>query len=388
MRLTIKQFHFSLKYLTIMILLGMLLASCGSPAADMDYPVDSIEARLEEIRSEYNLPALGAALIEGDEITQVGVVGVRKLRDDTLATVDDKFHIGSCTKSMTATLAALLVQEGIIDWNVTVVEAFPEFGEQIHPQIRDMTLEVLLTQRSGLLPLTSPNDDKDLWNRLTNPEGNPVEERYWLAQEVLSREPLTEPGKEYAYSNTNYVVVGAMMENITGTPWEELVRNYLFEPLEIRSAGTGAPATPGVIDQPWGHLSMLGIRIPIEGGPKADNPAALGPAGTVHLSMDDFAKYVRMHLATLEGRQSMLSDETAEKLYTAQSESGYAMGWINMDDPRAGGRVVWHDGSNSMFYAMMVMAPELDRAVVVATNVGDAKAEEALTKVIEELLTR
>jgi CubicO group peptidase (beta-lactamase class C family) len=388
MRLLVNKFAIPVRIISLIVLVGIVAAGCGRPTSNIHYPAGTFDARLEDVRLQYSLPALGAALIMGEEIQDVGVVGLRKLGDETAVTDNDRFHIGSCTKSMTATLAALLVQEGVIDWDTTVMDVFPEFADQIHPQLRGLTLETLLIQRSGLLPLTSPNDDKDLWDRLVKPEGTPEEERVWLAREILSREPLTAPGAEYAYSNTNYIIAGTMLEQVTGKPWFELLTEYIFEPLDIHSAGTGAPASPGNVDQPWGHLTMLGFRIPIEAGPQADNPAVLGPAGTIHLSMEDFARYVSLHLDTLMGRPTMLTRESAEKLYTAQSDSGYAMGWINRDEPRAGGRVVWHDGSNSMFYALMVLAPELDKAVVVVTNAGDARAEEALTDVVEGLLQR
>src|SRR4051812_33875208 len=83
------------------------------------------EADLEAVRQKYHLPAIGSLLIRDGKITSK-IAGVRKVGDSTPATVDDQFHIGSCTKAMTATLLARYVEKGAIRWNETLAELFPE----------------------------------------------------------------------------------------------------------------------------------------------------------------------------------------------------------------------------------------------------------------------
>src|SRR4051812_24042844 len=83
---------------------------------------DSIDALLEPIRAKSNLPALAAAVVRSNVIIAAGAVGVRKFGAPEKVTLEDKFHIGSCTKSMTATLAAMLVSEGKISWTTTIGE--------------------------------------------------------------------------------------------------------------------------------------------------------------------------------------------------------------------------------------------------------------------------
>ena len=82
-------------------------------------------------------------------------------------------------------------------------------------------------------------------------------------------------------------IAGAMLEKLTGTPWETLMTNRLFRPLRMSSAGFGPPGTLGQVDEPWGHIRTFGRNRPDQD----DNPPAIGPAGTVHCSLDDLARY-------------------------------------------------------------------------------------------------
>src|SRR5690606_4976564 len=150
----------------------------------------------------------------------------------------------------------------------------------------------------------------------------------------------------------------------------ELMQTMLFEPLEMHSAGFGAPATPGEIDQPWGHTEGLfrGLKA-VPPGPQADNPPAIGPAGTVHCSVIDLAKYAAFHLAGEQGASELVNAASFKKLPTSAGDD-YALGWVVLERNWAGGRALMHNGSNTMFYLVVWMAPERNCAVIVATNVG------------------
>jgi CubicO group peptidase (beta-lactamase class C family) len=71
---------------------------------------------------------------------------------------------------------------------------------------------------------------------------------------MLAQKPARKPVKGYRYSNVGYAVAACIAESITGQAWEDLMRTQLFEPLGLTSAGFGSPGSPGVRDQPWGHL--------------------------------------------------------------------------------------------------------------------------------------
>jgi CubicO group peptidase (beta-lactamase class C family) len=111
---------------------------------------------------------------------------------------------------------------------------------------------------------------------------------------------------EHLYSNGGYIVAGAMLEALTGQTWETLMEQELFQPLGITTAGFGAPGTSAVRDQPWGHLRSGGTWTPLSPGPGADNPAAIGPAGTVHIALSDITLYRRHSVARRVWRHLVL----------------------------------------------------------------------------------
>src|SRR5947209_5537965 len=80
-----------------------------------------------------------------------------------------------------------------------------------------------------------------------------MHQRYSLLRGLVTR-PIAAPrGSKFIYSNEGYAIAGAMIERVTGRAWEDLMRERIFEPLGMKSAGFGTPASPGEVDQPWGH---------------------------------------------------------------------------------------------------------------------------------------
>lgn len=343
----------------------------------------SLDAVLEPIREANGLPALAAAVVQSGETVAIGAVGVRKAGSSKRVSAGDKWHIGSCTKSMTAALAGMLVEEGKLRWQSTLAEMFPELAPEMQPPWRAVTLEQLLSHHGG-----APHDleEHGLWGRLWQRVGNPPrEQRAYLTRELLMKhQPSAKPDTKYIYSNAGYALVGHAIEGMLDCPWEQVLRERLFEPLGMTSAGFGAPATIGKIDQPWGHKPAEGGGFePVLPGLHADNPAAIGPGGTVHCSITDLARYAAWHLAgarEVGARHAspLLAPQTFRKLHTPfAADSEYALGWVATERSWAEGTVLTHAGSNTMFYAVIWIAPEKNFAVVVCANAGGDTAEKA-----------
>src|ERR1035438_4788196 len=129
-------------------IVGAALLRVTAAAADGRTPAD-VARLLEGIRAKYKLPSLAVAVVFDGKIVATNAVGVRKAGGSQKVTADDEYHLGSITKSMTATVAAMLVEQGKISWTTTVGELFPELREQINPKYRGATLEQFLSQRGG-----------------------------------------------------------------------------------------------------------------------------------------------------------------------------------------------------------------------------------------------
>jgi CubicO group peptidase (beta-lactamase class C family) len=347
---------------------------------------DDLTAVLNTLRNRHGVPALAGALVRSNRIVAIGAVGSRKQGVDVPVTLDDVWHHGSITKSMTATLAGVLVQEGRISWTNTMASSFPDLAARMHPSWRDVTLSQLLRHRAGA-PDQTWLANRGVWDLVWNHPGTPSAQRAAWLESVVTNAPQNTPGTTYVYSNTGYVFAGMMLEVVAGKPWEELITEKLFEPLGMRSAGFGVPARPRFIDQPWGHQWSNNRPSPVQPGRDADNPSGLGPAGTAHCTLLDLAKYAAFHAR--EGRGGgLLSEETFRALHTPVSGEEYALGWVVTSRPWAGGTALTHTGSNVQWFTVIWLAPNKDVAIVAMTNVGGSVAGTATDAVAGELIQR
>jgi len=355
-----------------------------------------IDEALEQIRVAHRLPALAAAAVRNGELVAIGVTGVRKFGAEPTVTQEDRWHIGSCTKSMTSSLAGVLVEDKKIRWETAVGEVFPELAGKMKPAWRAVTLEQLLTHHGGA-PANAP---AALWRAAYRRTGTPLAQRLAFVGGLLAAEPEAASGSKFIYSNQGYAIAGAMLERVMKTPWEDLMRHRLFQPLGLSSAGFGAPgedernakssgrprAGGATITQPWGHVASAGKLQPVEPGPDADNPPAIGPAGTVHCSIGDLARYAGWHAQSGSRGRGLLAPESFQKLHRAQPGDNYAMGWRVLERSWAGGTALTHAGSNTMWYAVMWVAPGKELALVAATNIAGPSAEMACDEAATALL--
>lgn len=341
--------------------------------------VGDLSALLENKLEGSHLPALVAAVIVDGELRAEGAAGVRKKGEKTAVTVDDKFHIGSCTKSMTATLAAALVEDGVIAWDTTVGEVLDDLP--MKESYREATLRQLLAHTAGF-PTEVPTA---IWLIARRLKGKLPAQRRAFAKMMLDQKPRYEPGEGWEYSNTGYAVAGVMLERVAGKSWEDLMQERLFEPLAMKSAGFREPASEGKVDQPWGHHSSTKPEPP---GRKADNPNAIAPAGLVHCSIEDLARYARLH-ALKETGIVLKKADSFEALHSVVAEKeGYALGWIVVDRGWAKGKALTHGGSNGMWATVMWLAPERDFAVVVSSNIAMSVAAKPMDEIAAALIEK
>ena len=342
----------------------------------------TLDDQLELIRGNHRLPALAAATFGPDTIFEHGFVGVRALGHDDLVAGDDQWHVGSLTKSMTATVAATLIERGAIRWDETLPEAFPDVTMQ--PQYRSVRLSDLLTNSSGMTPdaTSAPS-----WRGLSDRTLPLPEQRRRLTQEYLAMEPASPVGT-FDYSNAGYIVAGAMLEAATGQSWEELMTSQLFQPLGMTSAGFGPPAGSTPLAEPWGHAVVDDGFRPISPGPGADNPAAMGPAGTVHAAVTDLVAYYQAHLRGAMGTDPLLSKASYDLLHQPVPGTNYACGWGVVDRAWAGGTALSHEGSNTLWYADVWLAPSKGFGVLVVTNGAGPRASQAVDDAATMLITR
>lgn len=357
-------------------------AAWPAPRVGPETPPDDLGPRLAELCTSRGVPGLAAALVRGGRIEAIGVAGVRSLGGDDPIRVDDRFHIASCTKSMTAMVAASLVEQGTLSWSTTIEQAMPDLAGAGRPEYRPVTLQLLLAHGGRLPAYTRPSRERAA--HLLALPGTPRQQRELFVGEVLSEEPNTGHG-DSAYSNAGYAVAAVMIERASNDSWENLVRDRVLVPLGMRTAAFGWPATPEHPDQPRGHYHQeSGLRTqPLDDEYRL--APCLWPAGAVNCSIEDLARYAADHLNGLVGRPALLRPATCKVLHRTidGSDSGFTLGWGVRRDA-ALGTVHYGAGSGGTFFVRIAIAPEHDAAVVVASNSGNAGA--ATREVIDTLL--
>lgn len=325
--------------------------------------------------AESGAPAIAAAVFDAETTLFLEAAGVRAAGAEAAVTTGDFWHLGSNTKAMTALLHARLVEQGRIGQGATLAELLPDIA--LDAAFAALKPEDLMAHAAGLGDepvlgrawlLTARADTRSL-----------PEQRMALAAAALGAPPAF-PERGFHYANINFVVMGAILERATGRPWEDLMRDELFGPLGMASAGFGAPQG----DQPWGHAFGVAVEPRMLG---ADNPPALGPAGTVHSGLEDYAKFLRLFMTDGGG---YVSAEAMARIATApvEGDGAYRWGWMVYGQrPWATGPALAHEGSNTMWHAIALVAPLRRIAIVAASNDHD-KGGPAVQKLALELVRR
>lgn len=357
----------------------------------------SLDSLLKPYLSRYDLPALAAAVVKDGKVIAAGAVGTRRAGAKIPVTVNDRFHIGSDTKALTALLAAMLVEEGKLRWSATVSEVFPELAQKMDPRLKAVTLAQLLSHTSGI-----PTDNEAIfkaYREAMSQDGNLDELRYWLVRHWSTQPLAFDPGAQFAYSNMGYTFAGAMIERVAGMTWDEAMTEKIFKPLKLQTAGLGPQSSLGRIDAPLGHGIIDGKMKAFLAGPNGDGPALIGPAGIAHMSILDFARWAGWNAAEGKRGPRLVKPETMQKLHTpviampdkkdappgTPPGGKYALGWGELHPDWAPYPLLYHGGSNGMNLAKIWIDKKRDFAMVMATNISGRKADEALQTLVFEL---
>lgn len=331
---------------------------------------DSLANLVTDLRKKKNLVGLGAMVMVDGKIEAAAVHGERKAGSGVPLQISDRWHVGGITKSITATMIAGLVESGQMQWSDTVGSAFPE--ALIHEDWRPVTVLQLLTHTAG----APANFSYDVRKKRPAPGPERTRVRRETILDVISDQPAHTPGAGKVYSNVGVTIAGAMAEKVTGDTWENLVKEIVFRPLELKEAGFGPPkSSDRMLEQPRGHRTRLSGKLAV--GDDADNTPVMSPSGAVHMTLGDLCRYATDHLRGYFREGQLLSTETYRVLHTPEL-SQYACGWIRRKpDSLVPYTVYWHNGSNTMWYAMVAFIPERNMVIAVTSNDGDVENAEA-----------
>jgi len=218
---------------------GSTVAGIALNARADEPSVKNITEQLEAIRKEYGLPGIAAAVVRGKDVVAEGVAGVRRLGDDEKITPSDRFLIGSCTKRMTGLAVCRLIDKGRLTFDTTLGETLPDFS--MRDEYKPVTIAQLLNFTGGIQPYTLMSPQRTpIIGQL---KGSIAERREQLLRHVLQEEPVAKPGTGRNYSNASYALAATIAARKAGKEFDEVLRDEVFQPLGLKSAGVGNPRT-------------------------------------------------------------------------------------------------------------------------------------------------
>jgi D-alanyl-D-alanine carboxypeptidase len=357
--------------------LALILGTAGcaqSAVSAGGTPDEQLQDLLDRWRQRADVPAMTLAVDGPGRNTLVTASGTEARDGDTPPTASAQFRVASITKLFVATVVLQLVEEGRLGLDDPVAVYIPDFRH-----VRDVTIRQLLNHTSGIPDYT----------RTEHFHEGLLEHRdhVWSTDELLGlvadvRRDFA-PGTDYLYSNTGYLLLGRVIDTVTGSTWAAEVRRRIFEPLRLQHTYVaGAEPVPGGVLPGYIDVDMDGDVENVETGrPWPALETAEGPAGAVVSTAGDLAVFAD---ALFRGRllsASTLKQMVAEGAHHPRN-ANYGLGVeISRPDYRL---TVWgHGGFTIGFKSTLWYMPQQDLVVVVLAN--DARAN---TSDLAELVAR
>ncbi len=326
-----------------------VLALGLSVALPAGVPAGSIEDFIDSEMPASGVPGLAYAVVADGEITSVGARGVVKIGGEVDVTPDTAFVIGSISKSFTALAVMQLVEASEVDLDTEISQYLDGFASGPAGAI---TIRQLLSHTSGFSTLQGNTSHTDATSG--------KDELARRVDGLAEVNPAYEPDERWEYSNTNYLILGRLIEVVSGQDYQDYVTANILEPVGMGDSFVA----DGEIHESMatGHTPWFGTKRPL-----ADNTTSRGmaPAGGIIASVSDLALYMQM---MMNGQDDVLSAAGKALIMRPASAASpfYGFGWYLGD----GNGSVWHSGSTPGVETLATMVPVEKKGVVVLVNGG------------------
>lgn len=340
--------------------------------------LNGLDEQIELLMGQWNLPGLSVAIVKDGEVVMTKGYGKRDIAGDLSMTDETVLPIGSTTKSFTALILGMLVDEGKLEWDKPVKDYIP-WLKLSNPDLTErVTVRDLLSHRTGM-----PKYD-------VHGVFCTKDDRKAMVEDLQYLQTNAELGAVLQYSNQMVMLAGYVAEVLTGKTWEELVKERIWAPLGMDNTNATISellACPeiskgylfnGVENMETAYLSLKGI----------------GPAGAINSSAKDMANYLLFQLGDGSWKgDSLVSAANLDEMHSVQmngtpyfwkldeiSEANYGLGWFV--DVYRGKRMVSHGGNTLGFSTLMTLLPEEDFGVILISNANSNFMIYALTYAI------
>lgn len=340
---------------------------------------DEIDRIVQSALERWSIPGLALVVVENDRVILLKGYGRESLNGKPLVSPDTVFPLASCSKPLTTTMLAALVDDGKLAWNDPVRKHLPYFQLKDPLASERATIRDLLCHRTGLGPHPL------LWYH--SPLS--IEDR---VRKLALLQPNTDFRTDFQYQTVAFGAAGLAAEQASGSTWPKLMTEKVFLPLGMASSSSAVPKNAKALAQPH-QRGRDGVIRQIPRYP-LDDP---DPAGSIHTTARDLAPFLRMQLAEgrFEGKQIIAPERVRElqqpnivipmeglatQLNPETVQISYGLGWIVQD--YRGRKMTLHGGAIDGFRAHLVLVPEASLGIGVLSNLDGALGNIAVANAI------
>lgn len=371
---------------TISCLIISLIFSLQLTAQIKPEQISRLDSIYTKALSDWNVPGLGVAIVSHDSILLAKGYGITDMTTQQAVDANTLFALASNTKAFTSTSLAMLVDRGLLKWNDKVVEHLPWFTMYNSYVTAEMTIEDLLSHRSGLKTFSG-----DLIWYASNYS------REEIIRKVRYLKPVYGFREHFGYSNLMFITAGELIPAITGRSWDDFVQEELLDKLQMNRSTLHVSDLNSLDNTAQPHTYVDGELRQI---PWLDWDN-MGPAGSLISSANDMAKWLQMNLnngiyngdTLVSARQmhQLQSPRTiinvspgAKRMIPETNFRSYSLGWALMD--YNGMKVVSHNGGYDGMISQTLFIPEADLGFVIMTNSLSSMYYPLMYHTLDELL--
>lgn len=372
----------------VVVILLLSAADARGFSSKQDPTENEFELILKNL-ADNRSPGAAVSIRENGRVLFARGYGVRDLRTRTAIDSSTNFRLASCTKQFTAMAIMLLVHDGKLRYDENLKDVFPEFPEYG----KAITIRNLLNHTAGL------PDYESLMDEISNGHAKWTESRQIQDAEVLhllemQRHGKFSPGTQWSYSNSGYVVLGLVVERVSGKPFEDFLHDRIFAPLGMNHTLAYVKGKNHVSDRAYGYSKESDDFVETD---QSATSATLGDGG-VYSNIEDLAKWddaLTYHtlLPASEMQPALVPVRLADGSVPSWSGDpddanpqegkpvSYGFGWF-LDDYR-GHRRMWHYGETTGFRTIIDRFAEHNLTVVILCNRSDLDPQVPASRLLD-----
>lgn len=366
----------------IITLLFLITQAIIVNAQKKDNRLAGIDTMINRILKEWNVPGISISVVEKNKVIMAKGFGYKDYENKKPVTENTLFAIGSCTKAFTASLLSLPMKEDKLELDNPIINYLPELKFQNNELTTNVTVRDMLCHRTGL-----PRHDLAMYSGVSA-------NRDSLIYKVRFMEPSSPLRQRFQYNNYMYLALGKLAEKLSGKTWKQLIKERIFEPLEMTSSNTSVKESENALDFSYGYTEKGGkvSKIPFL------NIEPIAPAGAINSTAKDMSNWMLMwtNAGKFNGKE-IISSDFFNQAISSQMIAGanlptnkepdqyflnYGLGWYNAS--YRGRYGVGHGGNIDGFSSFLFFFPADSLGIFVVANQNGAAVPRIVTNLLAD----